>query len=132
MIAQVQKRLIYLAPLTVSLFIFPLWFGESGIPILSFVANVIIVPVWAAIYSGYKCSYRFASIAFHLLLLVGLVTTTGLIGYCGWGISTGNLHNPDSKTVMIVRDEIRYGVIVSMIVFGLVLYKTKARRVSRA
>lgn len=115
-----KKRSVYiyyLIPILVHLIFLPLLFFErSGrISFIEIFVGTIAVPIYLVGIS-YKLLDNFGICKFFSALLATLsVTLFGIvIGYFNWGITTGNLLNPDGETIHIFNLEM---VISTIIVF---------------
>ena len=115
-----KKRSVYiyyLIPILVHLIFLPLLFFErSGrISFVEIFVGTIAVPIYLVGIS-YKLLGNFGICKFFSALLAMLsVTLLGIvIGYFNWGITTGNLLNPDGETIHIFNLEM---VISAIIVF---------------
>ena len=115
-----KKRSVYiyyLIPILVHLIFLPLLFFErSGrISFIEIFVGTIAVPIYLVGIS-YKLLDNFSICKLFSALLATLsVTLFGIvIGYFNWGITTGNLLNPDGETIHIFNLEM---VISAIIVF---------------
>lgn len=103
-------------PIMIHLIFLPLLFFESSgeISLAEIFTETIIIPIYLIIVS-YKLLEHFSvSKFFAMLLLILVVTIFGIvISYFNWGITTGNLLNPDNETIYIIHWQM---IIASVIV----------------
>lgn len=102
-----MRWLYYLIPLGAHILFLPFWYLEKTpgtISTIEIVVGTILIPIYLLIVSAKLLNEVSISRFVGFLLAMLLTTTVGhLIGYFNWGISTGNILNPDSITIFIIK-----------------------------
>jgi hypothetical protein len=106
----------YLIPIGVHLLFLPFWYlgnQTQNVSIAEMAVGAIIIPIYLIIVSAKLLNEVIISKCTILLLLMLLVAIAGIIvSYFNWGISTGNLLEPDSVTILILK----YQMIASSVI----------------
>ena len=104
------------------LILLPLWLvapkGSTIIPTLQIIVDLVVVPLALSVlnikfYLNGKIRKRLN--AYLVTVLCAVVTQ--VIGYCNWGISTGNLFNPDGETIYLTKSFIIAALILTSLIF---------------
>ena len=106
----------------VPLFLLPIWLmapkGATIIPTLQIIIDLIIIPCALSILN--IKSYLAGKIRKYLsayLITLFCAVVAQVIGYCNWGISTGNLFNPDGETIYLTKSFIIASLVLTSFIF---------------
>lgn len=97
--------------------------------------NVFIVPLFLVILNIYFINKKKVNWYVSIVLILLVIVINGAIMYLNWGLSTGNLLNPDSETVMVaIYVNTMLPIIIAVLgmgIFGIVnLIKRKLKTIS--
>ena len=111
--------LIYLIPVIVHLMFLPFWLldipsaSSAGVSLIELLLGTLVIPIYLIIISyKYLNKVSIGKFLYFLLLMISLTLLGHIISYFNWGISTGNLWNPDSETVHIIMMQITTSLII--------------------
>ena len=117
----------YLIPIAVHLLFLLPWFLINNwmVSLIEIFIGTVVIPIYLITISN-KLLDNFGTREFFVKLVIMLgITILGIvISYFNWGITTGNLLNPDSETIYILKLEMVISSII-VIVSWIIIYFTK-------